>query len=273
MKKILAALVLLLIGAAPAKAQMSWWSVAFPQSREAQEPIRQSAAQLAAMIPLDENASFHEKIDAVRKFIQSNSIHKIDEEFYSYWGKMPLLMQLILFNASGSLDDKPHMECASRSAVMYHILQTMNIKARPVVGYNGDDIADSHTFLEVYNPETGEWEIQDPDKNIFWTFKDSGTRAATKDLIGKPLEDTFLPCRSEQDCGYPETNKKSLTRFFALASIIDFKAGKNPLLANPARLDMDHPFLKKENPMAYCTLFPEGACHNKIIKKGDSADE
>lgn len=266
MKKILIAMLLLFMGTTSAEAQMSWWSVAFPPSREAQEPIRKSAAQLAAMVPLDESASFHEKVDAVRQFIQLNSVHKIDDEFYSYWGKMPLLMQLILFNASGSINDKPHMECSTRAAVMYHILRAMNIRARPVVAYNGDDITDSHAFLEVYNPEIDEWEIQDPDKNVFWKFKDNGTRAATEDLISKPLEKTFLPCRSEQDCGYPETSKESLTRFFALASIIDFDAGNNPLLANPARLDMDHPFLEKENPMAYCTLFEKGACHSEIIE-------
>lgn len=260
---------LLFLSLSPQKSYAaSWWSAAFPQTPEKQTLFLDSAKQLHALLNIKEDATFHEKTDAARLLVQNNSIHKIDKEFYSYWGNIPLLMQLILFNASQTIDDKPHMECASRTAVLYHLLKTMNIRARPVVVYTGNDIQNSHTYLEVYNPQTEQWEIQDPDKNMYWKFRETGARASTKDLMTHPVKETFLPCHTPEDCAYNPKNEQKIIALFSLAALIDFEAGRNPLLANPDRFDMDHPFLKKENPMAYCTLFPQGACHSEIIETG-----
>ncbi len=244
----------------------SWWSAAFPSDPVAAEKFTNDAALLIPLLQLKPDATFHEKVDAARLLIQNNSIHKIDKEFYSYWGNIPLLTQMILFNASGSIDKKPHMECASRTAILYHLLKAMKIRARPVVVYTAKDVQDSHTFLEVYNPQTSKWEIQDADKNMYWIFKGTEQRASTEDLLSAPMKENFLPCNNDGACAYNPANENRLISLFALASLIDFEADYNPLLVNPDRFDMTDPFLTKVNPMAYCTLFTAGQCHSETIK-------
>ena len=250
----------------------SWWTAAFPPAPDQKQQLVNHAKNMLPLLGLSPDAGFHEKIDAARLFVQNNSIHKIDKEFYSYWGNIPLLMQMIMFNASGSIQDKPHMECSSRTAVLYYLLRAMDIRARAIVAYDRDKIKRTHTFLEAYNPDTKNWEIQDPDTNFYWSYKGTDQRAGIEDLLSLPIEDNFVTCNNDGPCAY--TDKKDyLISYMNMAAIIDFDAGYNPVVLNPKRFDINHEFLKKENPMMYCSLFPEGKCHSEIIQLPREQDQ
>ena len=121
-----------------------------------------------------------------------------------------------------------------RTVAMYNLLKRMNITSRIVVIYPrlNEDI--SQTMLEVYNPDTGTWAIEDPLFNIDWRFKGSNRHASTLDLMTYPIRETFIPCRSDTDCGYtPET--ENIAEYFASAQLIDLGASYNPALINPDR--------------------------------------
>lgn len=249
----------------------SWWLAAFPQSAAAQNPITTQSMALLSRIDVPPDASFHQTIDAMRAFIQNHSLHMIDDEFYRNWGNIAGLMQIIGTNAQNSAAPKAHMECATRSAVMYHMLTTLGYHVRPVVVYPPDDPSKSHTFLEVMNPDTHKWEVQDPDMNLYWIFKNTKKRASLADLLSHPLKDTFLPCRRPDDCSYTDRENAEFLRKFALASPIDIKDGRADWVLNPQRFSPDHKFLQGKRSFMYCPLVPEDACHTKIIELGQES--
>jgi len=47
----------------------------------------------------------------------------------------------------------------------------------------------SHTFVGVLNQQTGKWETQDPDKNLFWRETKSGTRISVEDYAPNRLDE------------------------------------------------------------------------------------
>ncbi len=243
----------------------SWWTAVFPRSTVDQTIIKGLAQDLATYVGISPDESFHGKVDAVRTFIHSNSIHQIDAEFYSYWHDIPTLMTMLATYAKNpEASYQPHFECSSRSAVMYWLLKAFDIRSRMIVVYPFEDVVLSHTYLEVYNPETENWEIQDPDYNVYWVFSKTNERASTEDLLTYPVEDTFVPCESPDECSYSEPIKQILNRF-ALASIIDIDGDYHPLLVNPSRFDLKHPFIQDEPHLMYCELF-KGKCYQEIIK-------
>lgn len=244
---------------------LSWWSAVYPPDEQLRGDFLERAKTLTDMIRLPDDASFHEKADGVRQFLSKNSIHQIDDEFYRYWHSMPALMAMIGQHAENPQSYKPHMECASRSMTMFWMLRALGIRTRAVVIYRADDINRSHTFLEVYNPETQKWEIQDPDQNAYWIFTESGERAGVEDLLTYPVDETFLPCQSPDECGYWD-RVRIIVPYFNLASIIDMEAGQHPILVNTDRFpDNARAFYRAGLETSYCALFA-GDCYEEIIE-------
>ncbi len=90
---------------------------------------------------------------------------------------------------------------------MHDLLEEMGYDAEVVHIFDADSPA-SHTFVRVLNPETGTWETEDPDKNLFWRDAKSGTRISVKDYAPNHL-DQVEPCNDE-GCGWnfaAEANK------------------------------------------------------------------
>ena len=65
------------------------------------------------------------------------------------------------------------MECSVRSNIMARLLEAMGYETRIVAIFNTKSARNlnSHSFLEVLNPETGQWETQDADYDIYWQRK------------------------------------------------------------------------------------------------------
>lgn len=249
-------------GAAKATPQIdivtSWWTSAFPKKTYPQHAnIEQEAKKIQNLLNISAEADFNQTVDTVRHFIHKNSEHNMDEEFYSYWHDIPQLIQKI---AAASLTPgaaKPHMECSTRVAVMYHILKSMNIDSRPVVIYpdgNGDL---SHTYLSVRNPQTDQWHIQDPDYDVFWVFKDTKERASTKDLLFRPIRKTFVPCTDNAQCGYNNEIEKIIP-YFGLVARLDIGADDYDTQVNLDRFGVEKLSWFMRTPQPYCDLFSKG---------------
>ncbi|MBU0859629.1 MAG: hypothetical protein KJ667_06805, partial [Alphaproteobacteria bacterium] len=230
------------------------------------EAIVDEARILAAQIPRQDGQSVPEYADAIRLFVNRHSEHKIDEEFYTYWYNVPLMMAMIKAHAtvpsSTPAHPLPHMECATRSAVMYHILQEVDIQTRVVVIYPNENSTASHTFLEIYNPATKRWTIQDPDGNFYWRFKEGAQRAGVADLLRKPVHMTFTPCRDIHTCAYDDY-ADIITPYFAKAALINPTHAEVTLLVNPQRFPHKRLFAMIEHTPIYCALY-EGGCQYKI---------
>jgi len=126
------------------------------------------------------------RIDFVREFFYQNSIHQADtdENRLDY---TKVLNEL--FEHSQTQVNPPLLECSSRTAAMISILGGLNIKSRMVHVFSDDFLPmQSHTFLEAFNPDSGNWEAQDPDNDVYFVDSATDQRASAVQLVLGNLE-------------------------------------------------------------------------------------
>jgi hypothetical protein len=121
------------------------------------------------------------RIDFVREFVYQNSIHQADSDE----NRLDYTKVLNgLFEQSQTQANPPLLECASRTAAMISILGGLDIKSRMVHVFSDDFLPmQSHTFLEAFNPDSGNWEVQDPDNDVYYVVNANGQRAAAIQLV------------------------------------------------------------------------------------------
>jgi hypothetical protein len=97
------------------------------------------------------------------------------------------------------------MECSTRSNLMGLILQALSYETRIVAIFDSRSNLKSHSFLEVLNPETGSWETQDPDYDIYWRSKMSGGRLS----LAESAQDlgAIEPC-GRSGCGWDHQSRE-----------------------------------------------------------------
>lgn len=233
---------------------------------------RQNQAAYEAILPYTkapEIEDFNAQMDALRTFINTHSEHKIDALFKSYWRDSREIARRMLAYAKGETKDKLHMECSTRSEMMGAFVKALGYRTRPVVVYGVQGgILLSHTFLEIKNPENEEWQVQDPDLDLYYIVKDSGKRASITDLIRLDF-DALKPCNSIGKCGWdiksPEDFPATkMHKYMGLASINDYQAGKRPLVNNPARFDLEKLVTYRKTEAAYCEHLQKN-CKGEIL--------
>ena len=243
----------------------SWWAEVFSfKNYDRQDAIEDLSREIVREISPGKDAPFFKRVHAARRFVYRNSTNIMDDAMYSYWTDIP--QQLIMLRTHSKNSDKPlpHMECSMRTVVMYFLLKEMNITSRIIIAHPGKNKALSHTFLEVYNPKTNSWSVEDPLLNIEWQFRDSGKRASVEDLLTYPVHETFVPCRTKTGCGYtPEI--ENMLPYFALTQIVDPGSTHNPVMINPDRYNTADlkEFFSKPGP--YCDILV-GGCSHDVIK-------
>jgi hypothetical protein len=129
-----------------------------------------------------------EQIDYVREFVYQNSQHGLDAESVKYRLELPVTLKM-LWDYSQTHQNPPLLECSSRTVAMLYILDSLGIRSRMVNVFTSDfDTLRSHTFLEAYNPDSAHWEIQDPDYDIYYVYKDNSARVSTSQILLEPLD-------------------------------------------------------------------------------------
>jgi hypothetical protein len=212
---------------------------------------------------------FYTKVDKTRVFISRNSTHKIDDEFYSYWGNAKKVVAKFHDKLAGKSETGPHLECSSRTGIMLKMLENMGYQTREVIVYKAKDNFPSHVYLEVKNPKTESWHIQDPDYDIFWKMKKTGARASVADLWSHRLKD-FEPCLNDEKCGWNIINRegrkpKSIKGSFGLAYVQNHQTGEKTLHVNAARFPLEKRVLVDGRMESYCEMKPRN-CQRTIIK-------
>lgn len=228
------------------------------------------------LIPFSEASkatSFDDKADAIRTFINKKTDHKIDEEFRAMEGNEEKIVQTTLSYLKGEKQTPPHLECASRADMMEAMLMAEGYRVRSVSVYAWDkeaQILRAHRFLETQNPKTGNWQIQDPDLDLFWTINETGRRASMEDLIKLKSPKMATPCNSQGQCGWEIKSREGfdaarMHKYMALASIKDHQIGKRPLLVNTSRFDLNEQLPIKGKEQTYCEYIPKN-CREDIRK-------
>lgn len=236
---------------------------------------REAYAKLLPLAEIPADADFHQTVDAVRQFINQNSEHNIDEEFYAHWHKHDIIAEKILNHAQNNQKFSiPHLECSSRSFVMESMLQALGYRTRSVDVYEPDPDYPSHTFLDVQDPETHQWHIQDPDYDIFWRNIDTGKRISSIELAKSSL-DNIEPCTSVERCGWHVKSRegkkaKVLKKYAGLVVVRDGEIGQRDLFTNAERFSLETPQpVNNQKPLAYCD-YRDKNCKGKITVFGDN---
>jgi hypothetical protein len=128
-------------------------------------------------------------IDYTRELIYQNSLsgHKGQDD------KNIVAIQMIYDTIQGQ-GEKPYLWCDGRATAFMTVLREMGIDSRLIFLY-GDNSTQiqEHTFLEVFNPDTQRWEVEDAFFNLYYVDTETQTRASVERLVFGAL-DTILAC-------------------------------------------------------------------------------
>ena len=151
---------------------------------------------------ISERPSETERIDYIRQFVYENSLHKGGAKYVEYTKKVLSMMYEFHLNNT----NPPHLTCGSRTLSMKALLDEMDIENRRVQIFTDSfELVRSHTFLEAFNRDTQRWEIQDPDKNLYYRHVKTLKRASIAQLVWSEATE-FEPCSPESGCGWEINN-------------------------------------------------------------------
>lgn len=206
----------------------SEWSDIFELQRKRRFSIK--AREYDNMSPAaqyfhDLNLNPTETIDAVHRFIQSNSI--LDQQ-RTYNADYSDAIDLMFNYAQGHSEEQPFLQCDGRSTAMLTTLLELGIESRliflyrPVPGY-----LSQHTTLEVFNPDTQRWQVHDLNWDFYYVDTETKKRvSAERILFGS--RDTLLGCPMEGgDCTF-DVMEESASYFNALRYGYTFELWVNP---------------------------------------------
>mgnify|MGYP006921601116 CR=1 FL=1 len=220
----------------------SEWSETFTLVRKRR--LSMSAKDYEDMSPAaqyfhDLDLSASDTIDAVHRFIQTNSI--LDQQ-KTYDADYSDAIDLMFDYAQGETDEQPFLQCDGRSTAMLTTLRELRIESRlvflyrPVPGY-----LSQHTTLEVFNPDSQHWEVHDLNWDFYYIDAESHERVSAERILFGSRE-TLLGCPMQGgDCTY-ETMEESASYFNALRYGYTFD-----LWVNPDRFELSTRFEGQDN--------------------------
>lgn len=225
-----------------------WW-------RQQQETTR-LIADIAGRIPISADASHSERLAALRTFINRHSQHKMDDEFYAIWRDRRAMVRALHDTVFGARSDPVHAECAMRTMFVQMILDHWGYKHRTVWVYAPSQDFNSHTFLDILNPDTGRWESHDPAYDVVWRDAATGAPVSIAEA-GGDLE-AITPCDAA-GCGYHLHSRENFSikdrayGYFEIISVADRDNDQRFTVFTP-RADMSRTFKQKSRHGTYCEV-------------------
>ncbi len=173
----------------------------------------------------DLNLSISDTIDAVHRFIRTNSI--LDQQ-KSYQADYSDAIDLMFNYAQGNSEEQPFLQCDGRSTAMLTILQELGIESRLVFLYHATTgYLSQHTTLEIFNPDTQRWQVHDLNWDFYYVDAISMKRvSAERILFGS--RDSLLGCPIKGGLCTAEIMKESVGYFDALRYGYTFEIWVNP---------------------------------------------
>ena len=210
--------------------------------------------EIISLLDLESMPEFHQRLDRVRTFINDNSVHKIDRAFWANHANPSSFAANLLAHAKRTAEPV-HMECSTRTNLMGLILQALGYKTRVVAIFSSRSNLNSHSFLEVMNPETKQWETQDADYDIFWRSKDTAERISVAEMA-ESIDD-IEPC-GRGGCGWDHKSREGIraARLKPLLDIVSItakqKAARYALYTS--RADLSRTYSKGPKQGTFCEV-------------------
>lgn len=128
-------------------------------------------------------------IDKARWFIRNGFAEKHDKWYDEHAWHTEIALQFIYHNNINPSSEPAHLDCGPSTRALACILNYFDFQTRIVHFLTDDfDYVAGHTLLEVLNPDTGKWELQDPLYNIYFYHIDTRQRASALDLVFSDIE-------------------------------------------------------------------------------------
>lgn len=184
----------------------------------------------------------------LRHCLHMNSQHKIDDAFYKLVkGGNIAFANAVTAYANGKRETKPHMECSRRSVFLNNMYLKLGYNSRIVIVVKKKEKFPDHVYVEVLNPDTNLYEVQDPKYDVYFKSLVTNKRLDTKALLQNDFGGV-VPCGYNDQCTWmakaPDgrSPRKTIQPFLTMAYLNEYDDSKDgPLLYNPSRLD---PFKK-----------------------------
>jgi hypothetical protein len=246
---ILAGLALLAVLAA------AWLAVDVIRRWQASRAAEAEVQEIVSLLNLEAIPDFHRRLDTVRSFINDHSMHKIDQAFWTNHGSAAAFAAGVIAHAKDPSIAPIHMECSTRTNLMGLILDKLGYQTRVVAIFDSDTNLNSHSFLETMNPDTGRWETQDADYDIYWRRKDSGERVSLADAAEQI--DDIEPCGRDH-CGWNHESREGIRAeriqpYLDIIGITDKKRDIRYALYT-SRADLGRLYTKNNNSGRFCQV-------------------
>ena len=202
-------------------------------------------AQIRKFI-LEDNRTPTEVIHAACGFVYNNSRHAVDSEHANlaameFSDAMRTILDGVICSANGNKDKKPHLSCGFRAYVLHDLLKAFKIESRLLLILHDDPKCYGlHRQLEVFNPETRQWEVWDPDYNVWFEDSDTGRRIGIIELLYRDLNQV-TPMNSNTS-GWEKTDTKMLLDGGYKGVMFegpDTRTKHNLILINSRRFDLE----------------------------------
>ena len=163
--------------------------------------------RIVALMELPAEDDVHARFDRVRGFVNDHTRHKVDAAFYAMVGDRNGIAERVIAHAQDKTEDRVHMECASRTNLMGGVMRKLGYETRVVAIFDTQKGLRSHSFLDVKNPNTGQWESQDADHDLYWKSRSRGERVSVADAA-EDIDD-LLPCNRDR-CGWDLVSRENI---------------------------------------------------------------
>ncbi len=142
-----------------------------------------------------------QKIISLRHCVFMNTIFTTDKRMGEMWQDRAAMMDWLEDYSSKSRRAPPPMECSYRARTLGRTLRVLGYQAHTIVVTRGADNFNDHVIVEVLNPDTKKWEIQDPSFDVQYVAKKDKSVMSIKDLLTVDF-DKMIPCNYEGKCDW-----------------------------------------------------------------------
>ncbi len=182
-----------------------------------------------------ELCSFGEQVLYVRNWVNTNSIHIIDDEHDRYAFHVPAAIEK-LYRHYALGEGLPHLSCGPRAQVMKELLGCLSIESRLVdIFAIREGRVHPHTLIEVLDGANGRWYLHDPDFNVLYV--DSlGVGVSARDALSNDIGYCSGGCEIESRKNLDNT----IVRLFSLGILYKYSySGARSVFLCASRSSLD----------------------------------
>jgi hypothetical protein len=162
------------------------------------EPLEKFSAACLKQFPAGTES---QKIVNMRHCIYVNTSFSVDKKMAPMWQDRPAMMRWLYEHMSQPEKLPPLMECFYRAHTLSRSLKLLGYKAHTLTVTQDRDGFPDHVNVEVFNPDTKKWEVQDPSFDIHYVSKKDKSVLGPKEYLTLGYDD-ILPCNFEGQCDW-----------------------------------------------------------------------